>query len=529
MATEYSIKTVIKASDQITSPMRQIMASTASAARRATEKISEGAKEATSHVFSLGEGVGLVSGALGALAGAVSIGGLAEMVKSYAESTSELYHLSEQLHVSVQDLREFRYAADFSGVGVDAMTASLEFLNKGVGQAEGGYGRLAKALSRTPNGRVLLEQLKGAKDTSAAFDLATQAVSKIRNPMQQAALATALFGGNAKDMIRLSKGGVDAIDKLRAQARQDIGVITPEMVEKAHEFDQSMKRLGYQFKSVGGVVARELMPVLQPALDQFREWASANRAVIKVKIAEMVRDLAKWIQSVDWAKVATGARDFGTAVLKVVTMLGGFKTAIYGIGAYLALGWTISIGKALFGLGQLATALGPAAIGTGGSLLVIAASIGVITYELIQAWNAYQKFSKTPSVPKTKAASEFAPDPFAGPANPNARIVDLSEPYKRSATAMHTGRGPTGSELGSQLWRGITGQDSRTDAAAAARPQLLQGGRGAAGGAAQNVQGEMVVRIESPDLKATVTSVKSSVPWFDVSGNVGASPAGSRF
>ena len=97
MATEYSIKTVIKASDQITSPMRQIMASTASAARRATEKISEGAKEATSHVFSLGEGVGLVSGALGALAGAVSIGGLAEMVKSYAGCARYRSHQQLQL------------------------------------------------------------------------------------------------------------------------------------------------------------------------------------------------------------------------------------------------------------------------------------------------------------------------------------------------------------------------------------------------------------------------------------------------
>lgn len=559
MATTYSIKTVISAQDKLSSPLKQISASAVATARGATDKIGEGAKEATGHFFSLG---GAITGALGALAGAASIAGVAGMVKGYVESTAELYRLSEQLQISGQSLREFGYVAAFAHVPTETFTASLEFLAKGVGQAQGGYGKLVKALSRQPNGRVLLEQLKAAKGTEEAFELATAAVDKIKNPMQKAALATALFGSNAKDMIRFAKGGVDAIDKMRAQARQDIGVLSPQQLRDAEDFERKLLRLSYQFKSMGGVIARELMPALTPLIDGFRGWAQEMRPIVKAELAAWAKKAADALKAFDWKGAIDGAKWLGEKIAWAHDKIGGFKGEAILFGTYLAGGLVVSAGQAAVALYGVGAALGVAAWPLTGILAAIAA-LGILG---IAIKKTYDELDKQAHPAKSSA---FRNDPLQLPVSDDYRAREHTYHVQGLGAPDQKRKRGAADWLDRNLFLGFGGNDmgwtaddapsdsrsersvdqmrirsdlSRSDDAFHARLRKTADdakaereayyGRPAVlstSGNAQQVKGEMVVRIDSPNLAATVTSVQSSASWFDVTGNVGASPAGSRF
>ncbi len=556
MATTYSVKTVISAQDKLSSPLKQITSSAVATARGATDKIGEGAKEASGHFFSLG---GAITGALGALAGGLSIAGIGSMINGYVQATDELGNLSAQLGISGQSLREFAYVANFADVENEKVTSSLEFLAKAVGQAQGGYGKLIKTLGKQPNGRILLEQLKAAKGTEEAFELATTAVDRIKNPMQQAALATALFGGNAKDMIRFSKGGIDAIDKMRAQARQDIGIITPQMIQDAGDFDDEMKRVAYQFKGFAGVIARELMPVLQPMMANFRGVAHELRPLIKAQVAKWAKDAGNALKGIDWGKTIAGVKEFGSQIKGAHDAIGGFKTEAMLLGAYLGVGLVVQGAHgalAMIALAKEARAFGVVAMAAGtqiremgsairfgfswvglplGPLAAIVASVGVIAYELMEAYRVYEKFTKDPrDVPRTVGADKFGADPLQLPVDAN--YTTRSHTYH--INDFHAGAGKEATAEAWKPWGGI-GDDSAMfmpDADAptesrdpSKRPPMLGGGKNGGGTTTQQVKGEMVVRIDSPNAAASVTSVRSSQPWFNVTGNVGASPAGSRF
>ena len=335
-------------------------------------ELKRGLRKAENTVKAFGEDVSKVGRGMMGI-GAAILAPLGLAVREYAKAGEELVVLSKRTGMSVETLSKLDYALRQNGSSLEAFEKGVRFSQKALSSAAGSKALAELGLSAT--------KLQSLSPEQQFFALA-EAVAKIENPAQRAAAAMKLFGRGGTALLPLLSQGQDGIAKLM-EAAERLGLVwTTQDAEAAHEFDNSLSRVGMQAKRLAGTVASALAPSLQEfaqwlsvVIPQLRAWVSEHQGMIVGLAKAAVVAVGAGAALYALGKIIVGV-SLAFRVMRVAVTSLSFAVSIFsGIGrALMALG---SIGPFMVGMfrGIRAAILGAVASGsllaTGIGLLVV--------------------------------------------------------------------------------------------------------------------------------------------------------------
>ena len=344
MAKNFAISATISAIDKFTSPMKGITRGLDGNFGRALGNVGRQASAVGTHLRSL-------LGPMALLGGAASIGGVVSLVKGFASGADEIGKFSRQVGLSAESYQELRFAADRAGVGQELFNSSMVAFSKRVGEAKVGTGGLFTILNKMSP--ALLDQVTAAKSNEEALTLMLNALNKIQDPAARSALAAAAFSRSGVAMTRVAEQGADGLAALRAEAKRLGVVIGTESTKDAEAFQDAMTNLTGSFSGLQNVIGAQLLPVIQPLIEQLTEFVVVNKEIIGSKIGAFVKSFAEAIAKIDFAAVLDGVMGLANLLGRAITFVGGIENAFIGFVALMNGPLIVSILSLLGSLGKL--------------------------------------------------------------------------------------------------------------------------------------------------------------------------------
>jgi hypothetical protein len=251
----------------------------------ALNAIQAGTKKAAGN---MSKDFGALKGAIAGVAGAVSIGGIAAMVKANIDAADSLRDLSQETGVAVETLGGLGFAASQAGGNLESIADAAGKLNKSIAGAAGGNKQFGDAF------KALNIEIKNANGTLKTADqvlveIADKFAGYADGP-EKAALATRLLGKAGAEQISLLNEGGRALQQ-NIDFYKRYGGVTQETSDRADEFNDSLGKLNLIGGAFGRTLAAELLPALNAVTsallnakengDQFNSWARRSADAIK--------------------------------------------------------------------------------------------------------------------------------------------------------------------------------------------------------------------------------------------------------
>ena len=316
------------------------------------------------------------------IGGVAIAAGLAKLVTGLGDQNDALAKASRRAGLTAQSYAELRFAFGLAGVTAEEFDSGLGKMNKSLGEAKVGSGKLAGFLKKsTPE---FLKQLVAVESNEKAFDLLIGQMGTLKGPAERAAFAAAAFGSAGEKMTLVLEGGAKGLADARRQFTELHGVIDGKALKSSEDFVDAQARVGVAVQGVKQAIGQQLMPLLTPLLGRMSKWIAANRELIAVKVSETIQALGSAIAAVDWPGVAKFVGLLAEGIQTLWRVTGGAE------GAMIA--WALTMGskfipalaasgKAVVGLGKGAKALGEK-LGDAGGLKGLAKSSG----EALRKW-----------------------------------------------------------------------------------------------------------------------------------------------
>ncbi len=184
----------------------------------------------------------------GFVVGALTGGGLVALTKRVIAQADAMAKTADAIGLSIAAYQEIGHAAQLSGLSVQQFDSAMGALAKRVGEAKVGVGTLTTFLTKfNPE---LLKQLKGVRDTEAAFNLLVTAASNTADQTKRVALLAAAFGRTAGiAMTNMVKKGTAGIDEMRKSARNLGIVLETETARKAEILNDKLLEISKQIST----------------------------------------------------------------------------------------------------------------------------------------------------------------------------------------------------------------------------------------------------------------------------------------
>lgn len=287
--------------------------------------------------------------AVAAVAGA----GLFGIANSVAQIGDEARKTAQSLGLTTESLQELAFAADLSGVSQSDFFNSLRKLTKTAADAADGmltykkeFDKLGISVTGT-NG-----ELKSSEELMLEI---AEAISKMPDSAEKTAIALNLFGRSGAKLIPLLNAGKEGIQEMREEAIGLGGVMSDETAKSNEEFIDSIARVKFVLRGLKFIIAEDLIPLFTSVFTRVKDWALANRELIKTKISSFVSTLVKFLKF--WLAILGG---IFKSIMSLINALGGLEKVLIFVvrvmAAFLALQFASAIGNVVIGVISLAKA-----------------------------------------------------------------------------------------------------------------------------------------------------------------------------
>jgi hypothetical protein len=191
-----------------------------------------------------------------------------------ADFADRLDDLSRTTGMSTDELQELRYISGSVGADFDGIATAAEMMTKNIGM---GTPASKKALEEL--GVSVVDTAGKVRPTADIFRDIVDALGKVEDPMQRAALASELFGKQYKPVLELVGTSKEKWDDL-AKAAHDAGlVIGEEDVKAMAEFKKSQNEVNMAMDTFWNELGLAVMPLLRELPGLLREVKPAIDAV----------------------------------------------------------------------------------------------------------------------------------------------------------------------------------------------------------------------------------------------------------
>lgn len=239
--------------------MARSMRSAASRARAAWSKSLKGIASA-----------GKRAGKALALMGVAAVAGLAAFIKKSADAADAIQKMSLRTGAAVEFLSKLDQAAKLGGSSLGAMESAMRRMSKSANDANVGLSTAVRSYEALG---VSVNDTSGQlKSTEVLFEEVAQALNKIENETQKAALAQEIFGRSGTALFPV-------FDALK-QASDDIekfGGVTKESADNAAAFNDALTRVSAAISGVGFGINEDVLPGLTEMIEQFANWIGENK------------------------------------------------------------------------------------------------------------------------------------------------------------------------------------------------------------------------------------------------------------
>jgi hypothetical protein len=372
---KFVIPTIFTAYDKVTGVVNTIRAKISSFAgagaanfQRMFQKVGGWADGAFNKIVNIRNAVGLAF-AGGAL---VSVFNMTAATAAYAD---ELSTTSKRLGVTSQFLQEIEYAAKRQNIEFEGVTKSLDIYNKNIGLAQKGQGPLYASLRKSDP--ALLRQIKHAKNTGDAFDIAVKHIDKLKTSQQKMALATTLWGKSGGQMLNLILDGIPAFAALRAEAHKLGFVLSDETIQAAGKFDDAHDAMNIALKGMQYQLAAGIMPILTKYMTKLVDWIVNNKELISAKTSEWVQRIGNAVQwlATHFETIVTWTKRFIYLLIFLKTVSTVMAVLNAGIAVYNSI---VAVATGLQWLWNAAMLANPMVLIVTAIILAIAALIAII-------------------------------------------------------------------------------------------------------------------------------------------------------
>lgn len=191
------------------------------------------------------------------LAGGVALGALENLAKSALKAGGAIDDAAKTAGIGAAALQEYRFAAQQSGIEVEALDKALATFVRNLGEARRGNTALAETFARI--GVTASDTNERALEKTFAF------LGGIGDQAQRASLASELFGARAQRMATLVDGGAKALANMRREARALGIVIGDDLVVKADT-------AGDRIDALEEIMKARLNKAVLENIDGFVKW-----------------------------------------------------------------------------------------------------------------------------------------------------------------------------------------------------------------------------------------------------------------
>lgn len=227
---------------------------------------------AASGIGSAGGAMGLLTNPIGlvvAALAAVTVGAIAataagfSLTKSFAETGSRLFDLSDKTGISIKNLNLFRQAAAETGKGLDVVERSFDQFTS----------RLEKASQQKP-GTQLQQTFKslgvdaknGLQNVDKSLETAVKSLNSLENAAVRGAKAQEIFGLRNEAIVPILTRIGGSLEGYQSRLG-NLGKITDEQARQAKSFELSLNLLKNTFGGIGASVGASLLPAFQSFID----------------------------------------------------------------------------------------------------------------------------------------------------------------------------------------------------------------------------------------------------------------------
>lgn len=194
-------------------------------------------------------GIAKVRQQLGDLLGAYlsfrAVGGIIRGITDSFDKMDRIDEMRQMVALSAEDLSKFAYAAQFSGVELEALGKGFSFFQRNLGKNSELLGKLGV------DAPDLIGKLRQIMDV----------FKQLPDGPEKASLAAELFGSRlGGNLIPLLNEGADGFDRLGTQAEKTGNVFDQAAVEGAAKFNDNLDTLKGTLAGVFNVTAQQLAP-----------------------------------------------------------------------------------------------------------------------------------------------------------------------------------------------------------------------------------------------------------------------------
>lgn len=330
--------------------------------------------------------------ALGALAAGGGLVGLIELTEKVADRFSEMNKAAIGAGMGIAQFQALSLAAKMTDVSVESAAGAMFKLNKVIATAAAGKNKDALALFA--HLKLHLREANGhLADSSKLLPELAEAFKRTTDPAMQARMAMALFGKSGKDLLPLLMAGREELEEFSKQSAELNYPFSDADKKNLEGYHRSMIGLNTAVSALGDEIGASLAPVLTPVINMVKEWVVHNRHWIATKIETKVKQLAHWVQQLDFKKIIEDTQAWMDSTLT----LGGHVDSLTTIIGAITLALASPLITAVTGAIAVLTSLGRAIWIVNAAMLanpvvlawlIVAAAVGVVAYEVNHHWDA---------------------------------------------------------------------------------------------------------------------------------------------
>lgn len=214
-----------------------------------------------------------ILGAMGAVLGTAA-GGIAAMTLKVVDQADALGDLSQRIGVSAEAIQKLNYVAIMNGSSSEAMTSSLEGLNRQIGLAASGekmqedtFKELGISV-KDATGQIKSADVVLAEMQNTLKDKSPQEVAGYLRKLRLDPTLAQTLGLTAEEMAKLNKEA------------EGFGIMTQEQIDQAQAFNDSLDQLKFGMDGFTNKMMLSVAPSILEGIEIFKEFLSANKELI---------------------------------------------------------------------------------------------------------------------------------------------------------------------------------------------------------------------------------------------------------
>jgi hypothetical protein len=370
-------------------------------------------------------------------------------IRNFAESIitgdAAVGRLAKNLGMSTEELSRWEGMAGKLGSSSSGANAAFRNLVR-MSQEIKNIGSLSDA-EHTALGRAGVNMNIFASTTARAEDKMLELVRAFSLLTPADAQQWGQMAGFSEDWITVLTQGIEVQKELARQTN----IVRDANVKAAIDMDQRIKRIQDGFRNIGRALVDTLGPTVLKLAEEFQHWL-ATPANLQ-GLVQGFRDLAKWINSIDWHAVGEGIKSFAREANVIAQALGGWlrvSEILFGL-------WVAGkVAPMIIAIGMVARALGVLGAASAGGL---AGLLGALAFSLVPETDP-ERAKKD-----LKAGNFWTAATMDVPAKEGLRMIyDRLQDWGASQRAEHDARMAASVSIGN-----ITVVTQATDAAGVAR------------------------------------------------------------